>query len=159
MHTQPLKECLLLYISAIQVARLAGFSPIIATASLRNEDLLKSYGATHVIDRTLKGPELIARAQEIAGKPIQIIYDAISLPDTQNVAYDVLSSGGTLFSSLPPTIDQSKIVPDKKAVFISGQVDYPEYATIDTEFFAIFGEYLKSGEIKVMHFFVSLYKH
>ena len=34
----------------IQLARLSGFSPIIVTASLSNEEYLKGLGATHVIN-------------------------------------------------------------------------------------------------------------
>ena len=37
---------------AVQICALAGFGTIIATASLgKNESALRSYGATHVIDR------------------------------------------------------------------------------------------------------------
>ena len=35
-------------LTVIQFARLAGFSPIIVTASLHNTELLRSLGATHV---------------------------------------------------------------------------------------------------------------
>ena len=38
---------------AIQLAKLSGVSPIIITASLKSAELLKSYGATHVLDRSL----------------------------------------------------------------------------------------------------------
>ncbi|HEV7737525.1 MAG TPA: hypothetical protein VGO47_09170, partial [Chlamydiales bacterium] len=37
--------------SAIQLAKLSGFSPIATTASTHHTDYLKSLGATHVIDR------------------------------------------------------------------------------------------------------------
>ncbi|OBZ66321.1 Zinc-type alcohol dehydrogenase-like protein C2E1P3.01 [Grifola frondosa] len=75
----------------IQVARLSGFSPIITTASLHNALLLTSLGATHVIDRKLSHDALVAEATRIAGGPIEIVYDAISDADTQNVGYDVLA--------------------------------------------------------------------
>ena len=44
---------------AIQFARLSGFSTIIATASPQNTTLLKSLGATHVIDRKLPSEKII----------------------------------------------------------------------------------------------------
>ncbi|CCO30218.1 Protein TOXD [Rhizoctonia solani AG-1 IB] len=36
---------------AVQLARIAGFSPIVTTASVKHEDFLKSLGATHIFDR------------------------------------------------------------------------------------------------------------
>ena len=73
--------------TAIQVARLSKFSPIIATASPHNEALLKSLGATHVIDRSLPASTIAAEVEKIAdGKPVELVYDAISLLDTQALA-------------------------------------------------------------------------
>ena len=37
----------------IQLARIAGFSPIITTASAQHAEYLKSLGATHVFDRNV----------------------------------------------------------------------------------------------------------
>ncbi|KAK7679613.1 hypothetical protein QCA50_017324 [Cerrena zonata] len=134
----------------IQFARLSGFSPIIATASLRNEDLLKSLGVTHVVDRNLNATDLISAIRGITSKPTQLVYDAIADADTQNLAYDLLSSGGKLLLSLPPVIDQARITPDKQVFSFSGQTDHPEYAAIDEEFYAVLQTYLKSGDIKAL---------
>ncbi|KAJ3559131.1 hypothetical protein NM688_g528 [Phlebia brevispora] len=80
---------------AIQFSKMCGFSPIITTASLRNAELLKSSGATHVIDRNLSGADFAAAVKAITRDPIRIVYDATSNADIQLAAYDLLSSGGT----------------------------------------------------------------
>ncbi|EMD40146.1 hypothetical protein CERSUDRAFT_112362 [Gelatoporia subvermispora B] len=92
----------------IQVARLSGFSPIITTASLHNTDLLKSIGATHVLDRNLSADALHAEITKITKQPIELVWDSISEPSTQNMAYDLTSPGGTLVLVLWDTIDPAK---------------------------------------------------
>ncbi|EJD07036.1 GroES-like protein [Fomitiporia mediterranea MF3/22] len=78
----------------IQLAKLSGFSPIIATASLPNSDFLESLGANHVIDRKADVP---TKVKEILGDtPVELVYDAISEKDTQQQAWAVLAPGGTL---------------------------------------------------------------
>ncbi|KAG8214306.1 chaperonin 10-like protein [Butyriboletus roseoflavus] len=80
---------------AIQLARLSGFSPIITTASLHNTEYLQSLGATHVLDRRLSKEALNERiAQLHGGTPLLYAFDAVSLEDTQRVAYDSLAPGG-----------------------------------------------------------------
>ncbi|KAI0788293.1 GroES-like protein [Fomes fomentarius] len=81
---------------ALQFLRLSGFSPIIATASLRNADIVKSVGATHVVDRSLPSAALIEEIQKIAGGPIELVYDAITASDTLKVGYDLVAPGGSL---------------------------------------------------------------
>ncbi|PIL24398.1 hypothetical protein GSI_14151 [Ganoderma sinense ZZ0214-1] len=80
----------------IQFARLSGFSPIITTASLHNAPFLKSIGATHVLDRNLPSDQLIAEATKLAGGHFEVVYDAISTPDTLAVAYALTAQGGSL---------------------------------------------------------------
>ncbi|KAJ3535225.1 hypothetical protein NMY22_g6580 [Coprinellus aureogranulatus] len=53
--------------ATIQLARLSGFTYIIATASLHNRDYLKSLGATHVIDRHISPDALPAELKKIRG--------------------------------------------------------------------------------------------
>ncbi|KAK7679616.1 hypothetical protein QCA50_017327 [Cerrena zonata] len=133
---------------AIQLARLSGLSPIIATASPHNEGLLKSLGATHVVNRNLTPTDLKSTIQEITSKPIQLIYDAIATEETQNLAYDVLKSGGKLLLALPSVIDQTKITSDKQVLHFVGKTYLPGLSAIDKEFYAVLPTYLKSGDIK-----------
>ncbi|KAJ3512074.1 hypothetical protein NLJ89_g3733 [Agrocybe chaxingu] len=99
----------------IQLAELAGFSPIIVTASLKHTDFLKSLGATFVLDRYLPLDALKVEVEKAAaGKPIKIVYDAVSLEVTQQAGMALLAPGGQLVIDLPPAVkaeDDKTIVP------------------------------------------------
>ncbi|KZT16714.1 GroES-like protein, partial [Neolentinus lepideus HHB14362 ss-1] len=75
----------------IQFAKLSGFSPIITTASPSSEALLKSLGATHVVNRKLPPADIKFAISSFITSPLELIYDAISISDTQQVAYDLLA--------------------------------------------------------------------
>ncbi|KIL65212.1 hypothetical protein M378DRAFT_186563 [Amanita muscaria Koide BX008] len=83
---------------ALQLAKLAGFSTIIATASLDHADFLKSLGATHVIDRNTS--KVILQEEHV--------FDAISSPETQQLWHDLLSPEGQIVIVLRDSI-QSKV--------------------------------------------------
>ncbi|CCM02785.1 uncharacterized protein FIBRA_04894 [Fibroporia radiculosa] len=112
----------------VQLARLSGYSPIIATASLHNTDHLLSLGATHVLSRNLNPAALQSSIKEITTEPLDLIYDAISLPETQNLAYELLEPGGCLIIVLFPKI---RIDPstggqkEKRVEKAFGQVNFP----------------------------------
>src|ERR1700689_599454 len=79
----------------IQIASFLGFSPIITTASLHNTDLLKGFGATHVVDRR---SDVASSIKEIMqSTPLTMIYDAVHTPISQ-AEVDLLSSGGKLLT-------------------------------------------------------------
>ncbi|KAF9563444.1 GroES-like protein [Agrocybe pediades] len=80
--------------AALQLARLSGFSTIITTASLSNEEALKELGATHVLDRRLSSDEIISRVAQIVSEPILYAYDIVTSEFTQNLTMDILSQDG-----------------------------------------------------------------
>src|ERR1700730_8487164 len=91
---------------ALQLARLSGFNPIITTASAHNEAYCRAAGATHVIDyRTTPYPAVPAVVKDIANGPIEIIYDAISTPESQIADWEILGPNGSLVLTLPPAAD------------------------------------------------------
>ncbi|KIM59437.1 hypothetical protein SCLCIDRAFT_126262 [Scleroderma citrinum Foug A] len=92
----------------IQLARLSGFSPIITTASRSHKDYLKSLGATNVVHRHVDEEEQKMAITEINSSPIELVYDAISLPETQEVAFNILAPGGTLVSTLKPVVEENQ---------------------------------------------------
>lgn len=106
-----------------QMCKLAGFSPIITTASPRNTDTLKRQGATHVLDRNLSDEALLAEVQKIAA-PIKVVLDAVSDPQTQNIAYRAVAPGGTLAILLPSTVE--RVVPEKRIVQTVGNTNVPQ---------------------------------
>ncbi|KAI0822569.1 GroES-like protein [Trametes gibbosa] len=135
---------------AIQLAKLSGFSPVIATSSLKHEAYLKSIGATHVIDRSLPSDAILAEISKIAGgKPVEYVYDAISLADTQQIAYDVLAPGGHLLIVLPLSIPAEKIKEgdNKTIVNVFGNVHSPENRAVGVAVYSRLTEFLANGTI------------
>ncbi|KZT00923.1 GroES-like protein [Laetiporus sulphureus 93-53] len=110
----------------IQLAKLAGFEPIITTASPHNAKYLLDLGATHVLDRHLSADDTRSEIFHITSKPIQTIYDAVSLLETQNMAYDILATGGCLVLVLNEVLDKKKKREDKRVVKVSGSTVVPE---------------------------------
>ncbi|KAI0328526.1 GroES-like protein [Cubamyces sp. BRFM 1775] len=132
----------------IQLARLSGFAPIITTASLHNADLLKSLGATHVIDRTL-APETVAQqAREIAGGPIDLVYDAISVADTLAAGYQATSSQGDFVVVLPDPIPGAEANSQKKVYLAHGLFHTPINHAIGKSLLVKLPELLEKGDIK-----------
>ena len=131
---------------ALQLAKLSGFSPVIATASARNTEYVLSLGATHVVDRTLAPAALVAEITRLAGAPIPVVYDAISEGGTQEAAYSVLAPGGTLVIVLDATVpkDAGKLV---KHVY--GNVNPPNNLKFGAGLYAQLTALLERGDIKV----------
>ncbi|EKM58633.1 uncharacterized protein PHACADRAFT_253109 [Phanerochaete carnosa HHB-10118-sp] len=132
----------------IQFAKLSGFSPIITTGSLHNEVLLKSLGATHIIDRNAPLSELSDTIKAITEKPVKVAYDAISYPETQNAAYDILASGGKLVHVLFNALDKDRLTPDKEVVHVFGSVHPPEQREVGRKLYANLTSLLETGDIK-----------
>ena len=131
---------------AIQLAKLSGFSPIITTASLKNAEVLKSYGATHVLDRSLPQDALVAEVLKIAGGPVSLVYDAISLPDTQAAGYALLVPNGKLLVVLPPGIKDT--TEGRTVIAVHGVVQMPHNIEFSKVLRAQLPAWLESGEIK-----------
>ncbi|CAE6502423.1 unnamed protein product [Rhizoctonia solani] len=72
----------------IQLARIAGFSPIVTTASAQHTESLESLGATHVFDRNADAKTI----QSVFATPVSLAFDAISVASTQELAYEVLTT-------------------------------------------------------------------
>lgn len=135
---------------AVQLARLAGFSPIITTASTKYTTLLKSLGATHIIDRTLPLSDLPSTVEGITLKPIQYVYDSISDPEIENAGYDILSSGGVLAIVLPDVVDKAKVTTDKQVVLALGSPHVsPEMRALGVEIYKHITTWFDSGELTV----------
>ncbi|KAF8843795.1 GroES-like protein [Paxillus ammoniavirescens] len=135
----------------IQLARLSGFSPIITTASPAHENHLKSLGATHLIDRHASGDQFIASLNNITKQPIELVYDAISLPETQQAAWAVLSHNGTLVLTLQPVVkeDQGK---GRRVVPTYGSPHAQANHALCEASWSILGKWLQDGVIKPLDF-------
>ena len=134
---------------AIELLRLSGFNPIITTASPRNTDyLLKTVGATHVLDRNLSPDALQAEIRKIMEKPIKTVYDAVGTPETQTLGYDLLAPGGVLAYVQPQPISPEKLVPDKKAFFVFGDLSIPRNRKLGVSLYSYLTELLATGALK-----------
>lgn len=129
----------------LQLAKLSGFSPIIATASLKHTDFLKSFGATHVLDRSLSTSSLKAEIAKITSEPIKHVYDSVSLPDTQQTGLEILESGGTLIVVLPPAVTPPS---DKTLVATLGVRQLPHNIKPLSALYDKLEEWLADGTIK-----------
>ncbi|KAF2034113.1 GroES-like protein [Setomelanomma holmii] len=75
---------------ATQLASLSGFSTIVVIGGLESE--LKSYGATHIVDRHGGHDTVLARIRDIVGDELVYAFDAVSPPSEQHLAVNALSN-------------------------------------------------------------------
>lgn len=131
----------------VQLARCSGFSPIIAFASGTREGNLRALGATHVVDRHLSSGEQKEVIASITTAPIDVAYDAVALPETQRVAFDVLASNGTLAVTIQPAVeeDQDK---GRKIVVVQGTPHAPANKDLCQEAWRVLEQWLEDEIIK-----------
>lgn len=135
--------------TAIQFARLSGFSPIITTASAKHESYLKSLGATHVIDRTKPRSEILATIKQIAKEPLKYAFEAIGDAETQTLAYETLAPGGRLVVVLPNEVDKAKLTSDKEVIFTVCALQQEGQRDVGRELYKHLTALLEAGDIKV----------
>ncbi|KAJ3538747.1 hypothetical protein NM688_g6475 [Phlebia brevispora] len=136
----------------IQLCKLSGFSPIIATASLKNEHYLKSLGATHVIDRNVPTSSLPDIVKGITKEPIPIVYDTVSSEETQNAGYDILASDGTLLLVFQRVqVAEDKLSAGKLISSVSGSPWLPDRRRLSAELYENVTAMFESGELKPNH--------
>ncbi|KAG2074189.1 GroES-like protein [Suillus decipiens] len=70
--------------------------------------VVKEYGATHFFNRNLSGEQLKRAISKVTDSPIKLIYDAISLPETQSVAWELLANDGTLIVTLFASVKEDE---------------------------------------------------
>ena len=133
---------------AIQFAKLSGFSPIITTASLRNTDLLKSLGATHVIDRHTPASSFASEIASITTSPISLVFDSVGTAETQQLGYDTLAEGGHIVVVLKSSIQETP-GSTKKVVGVFGNVQVTANREIGRALAQSLSGLLESGNIIV----------
>ncbi|KAL5525549.1 hypothetical protein ACEPAG_6885 [Sanghuangporus baumii] len=132
---------------AIQLAKLSGFSSIIATASLHNADLLKSIGATHVIDR--KSPDVSAEIRKVLNSaPLEFLLDVVSRAEQES--WSLVAPGGTLISIKHVEIDKnSEKYKDKTFInTIFGSAHIPGLREMGVSLYSKLTGLLQRGTIK-----------
>ncbi|TEY54954.1 hypothetical protein BOTCAL_0234g00090 [Botryotinia calthae] len=131
---------------AVQVAKITGIGKIVVIASKSNTDELKSYGATHIVDRHGTDAEVKARVQEAVGDEIVYVYDPINTD--QLFAISLLSEK-----------KRGKVVTLLHAKPYSGNFDLSQtsglpqmHMEFSKEFFKLLPGWINSGEIKTLGF-------
>jgi NADPH:quinone reductase-like Zn-dependent oxidoreductase len=116
---------------AVQLAKWKG-AYVFATASTKNQELLRELGAHETIDYTRQRFEDVARNIDIALDPIG--------GDTQERSWQVLNEGGILLSVVePPSADKAK-ASGIQAVFVASHPNGAELAKI--------AKLIDSGDLK-----------
>ncbi|KIJ39260.1 hypothetical protein M422DRAFT_175459 [Sphaerobolus stellatus SS14] len=128
---------------AMQLAKLSGFSTIIATSSIRNADLVKSFGATHVVDRNA---DVVAEVKKILSDSPKIVWDAVSLEDTQIQAIQILASDGTLLLVGPPHESIKAVQGDRKVYRVYGSPFV--HRELGISMYSKLTEFFESGKLK-----------
>ncbi|KAI0671364.1 GroES-like protein [Trametes maxima] len=139
---------------AIQLAKLAGHNPIIATASLRNAALLTSLGATHVIDRSRPNESILAELPKLTGgKPIEFaLVTAPPLPEVLRLGRDALAPGGALGTVMPgpQRIPEDVANPGegKRIGYVFGSARLPHTRETGVAMFQQLSKWLEEGILK-----------
>ncbi|MCJ1284004.1 hypothetical protein MMC26_003335 [Xylographa opegraphella] len=89
--------------NAVQLCKLAGFGTIVATAAAAKADEIKSYGATHVVDR--HAPDAEQQIRALVGDDLLYAFDAVNLDHSLGVRCLSDSKRGTLACILPGQVD------------------------------------------------------
>ena len=100
----------------VQLAKMVGIGRIIAVASRSGEDLLKSFGASHVIDRHGSDDEVLSRIRELTGDKLVYALDAFNTGTAVTFGARALSTTkkGILVKLTGGQVDESQLQ-DKKA--------------------------------------------
>ena len=135
-------------------------SPHITTASLHNAEYLQSLGATHVLDRHLSVDALKERIAKLcSGSPLLYAFDAMSLENTQRIAYEALAPGGkpteVLLQHLPrydPASNQTVL-----HALETFEVATPGVREFGQRFMRELSKWLAEGKIKVRMYLFELF--
>ncbi|KAH9941955.1 GroES-like protein [Amylocystis lapponica] len=76
---------------AVQLAHLSGYK-VVSTASPRNFELVKSFGADAVFD--YKDPDVVEKIKSVTGDSIRSVFDTISDATTQGISARAVAPGG-----------------------------------------------------------------
>ncbi|KAJ9628392.1 hypothetical protein H2204_009229 [Knufia peltigerae] len=137
---------------AIQLAHIAGIGTIIAIASRLNEALLRSYGATHVIDRHDSDVESQVRAA--VGDDLVHVLDTVNTTD-RGLAMSLLSNTKPgLLITLTPGRSSEDLHAKKKVGVEERQIlgfshANPEFGRL---FWKTLPQWLGSGKIKPINY-------
>jgi NADPH:quinone reductase-like Zn-dependent oxidoreductase len=115
---------------------------------LKHEALLKSLGATHVIDRQIPLTSLRSEVEQITTLPFETVFDAVSMRDTQQAGYELLAPGGSMVIVLPPAI---KPIEGKDLFSTHGAWTLPDTRELGIKVYDKLFSFLEEGVLRVRH--------
>lgn len=140
----------------VQLAKLVNIGRIVVVGG--DEVELKSFGATHVIDRHADYDTLLARIRDVVGDDLVYAFDAVSMPDELILPLNTLSSSkkGTLVRLLPVgPVDRSKVVGKKAGFEVVDVFGSPHHhPELSAPFWSNLPGYLENGQIKPLAYTV-----
>lgn len=108
--------------------------------------MLKSRGATHIIDRNVN---LVPEANRILdGDPLDLIYDAVGTKEVQTQALEILQPGGQLIAAALIHVD-TKAYADKHFITLFAGFRLPQNWGLGKSLHSKLYDLLASGAIKV----------
>ncbi|EXK79642.1 hypothetical protein FOQG_15778 [Fusarium oxysporum f. sp. raphani 54005] len=136
----------------VQLACITGFGTIVAVASPSAFKDLKSYGATHVIDR--HSQDIVAQVLKIVGDDLQYVIDATpgaSAEPDRNLEVFKQAGGSLVQLSVGDAFkDSSKSAAEAKGVSLRRIfADYSIQPQFAAEWIPLFQAWLKEGKIQV----------
>ncbi|THU86096.1 GroES-like protein [Dendrothele bispora CBS 962.96] len=130
----------------IQVLRYLGFPTIIVYASAHQFPYLKTFGATDLIDRkAVPFSDLDTAVKKVTSSPIDVVYDTISLVDSQAAGYKLLPNGGKMVITVEDEIKDK--VEGKEFVHVFGNVHPEDHKEFGVKLFSKLPKLLEDGII------------
>ena len=107
-----------------------------------------------MLDRSLAPAALAAEIAKLtAGVPVELVYDAIGLAETQTLGFEVLAPGGalvtTLATNIPEDVLKAGADKNKRVVNVFGSVHHAENRDFGVELYSRLTELLRTGAIVV----------
>ena len=136
----------------VQFASLAGIGKIIVVAGASNSALLKSYGATHIIDRHASNEEIKSQIHAITGDDLMYVLDNINREHTFGVSLLSSNKYGKMATLLRGTVDAANIG-EKKAGYSIGHIFGDSHSNeLGPMFWKELPAWIESGKVKPLDF-------
>ncbi|KAF8704592.1 GroES-like protein, partial [Rhizoctonia solani] len=131
----------------IQLARIAGFSPIVTTASAQHANFLRLLGATRVFDRNVD----TTTVQSAFPTPVSLVLDSISIAATQEFAFEVLITQSLVPDAhivlmLPPTNSLKEKISGEKVAVHTAYGSSHRFKDLTMPFWRNIEQWIKDGK-------------
>jgi hypothetical protein len=106
-------------------------------------------GATHIIPRSVPLSSLSSEVGKITSEPVEVVFDSVSLPETQLAGVDVLAPNGTIVVSLGPTQETKDKAGSNQFAHVFGSFALPATRPMGYALTERLPTYIADGLLKV----------